>query len=158
MPITTQQTDVSALRASRTVVALLQQGDRVRFTAAGNSMHPLIPCGSIVIVRPFHTTDAKLGALLLFSYGKRLVLHRLVRVDKRSGKGILCGDMNQQGHECVALAQIQGTAITRMLPNGKERALHIRSVRWAGLLRYHVRPLRRVASRLAQRMSRLRRL
>ncbi len=152
MHIATQQNGAPAVTATEAVVALLQRGDTVRFNAEGNSMVPLIPSGSTLIVRPFRITDAKLGAILLFPHGKRLVLHRLVRIEKQTGTAMFRGDMHQQGYESVVLTHILGTAIMVRLPDGKERPLHTRFVRWTGLLRYHARPLRRFVSRLAERM------
>ncbi len=151
MPITIQKHVLSSQAAPTAVVELLQQGDPVCFTAAGNSMHPLIPSGSAVTVRPFRATDAKPGAILLFRHGRRLVLHRLVRIDPGDRTARFCGDMNHQGHETVALTAILGTAVSAVRPDGTDRVLQLqtRPVRWAGLLRHHARPLRRGLSRLA---------
>ncbi len=149
MHITIQKQGLSSLAAPTAVVELLQQGDPVCFTAAGNSMHPLIPSGSAVTVRPFRATDAKPGAILLFQHGRRLVLHRLVRIDPADRTARFCGDMNHRGHESVALTAILGTALSAVRPDGTNRVLQTRPVRWAGLLRHHARPLRRALSRLA---------
>lgn len=149
MPITTPKNGVLALSATNAVVALLQQGDTIRFSAEGNSMFPLIPSGSTVVARPFRPKDARLGSILLFPHGKRLVLHRLVCIEKQAGTALFRGDMNRQGHETVGLNSILGTAITVIRPDGKKRALATRAIRWKGLLRYHARPLRRWAARLA---------
>lgn len=58
---------------------LLGQGHRVRLRVAGGSMEPLIQSGDQVEIEPAAPDGARVGDLVLFSLGKRLFLHRLIR-------------------------------------------------------------------------------
>ncbi len=57
---------------------LLRQGKNVRFRAPGLSMHPAIREGETITVAPISPFDIKLGDILLYLAGKKVVAHRVV--------------------------------------------------------------------------------
>src|SRR2546423_8989375 len=61
---------------------LLAEGYGVRFRAGGNSMHPTIRDGEAVKVEPVSALEIRRGDIILYSAGRGLTAHRVVRVDE----------------------------------------------------------------------------
>ncbi len=146
MPLKTYTSGGLPPSGKKLVTELLQQGDAVRFSAFGPSMHPVIRSGESVLVRPVHDNDLRPGAILLFKYHGRLVLHRFIRHD-RDGRLVTVADAALDGQDVAEAGDVVGTAES-VRRRDRERRLDTRHACWYGLLRYHARPLRRLIARL----------
>lgn len=69
------------------VKEILKRGNCVRIPTLGRSMFPLI--SNIILVEPATAKDIKGGDIVVYSAGKRMVAHRLIRKITRNGKKIL---------------------------------------------------------------------
>ncbi len=123
------------------IAALLQQRTSVVFRAGGPSMNPAIRDGDTVSIRPPADTPPP-GSVVLCQLHGRLVLHRRVRGGKRTGRYYTVGDAAVEGGEWIAPEALLGVA-EWVRHAGIARRLDTRRARWAGLLRYALRPLRR---------------
>ena len=126
---------------------LLEGGTPVRFQAGGPSMSPTIRDGEAVSVRPVRPGDLRPGALLLFRQHNRLALHRLVK--KQDGL-FFCGDAALSGLERAVPEEVLGTAVA---VHRAGAAIELNTVRQrrAGMLRYRLRPLRRLLIHMLKR-------
>ena len=70
---------------SETVADLLQSGRSVRFSAPGNSMHPTIKQGDMLIIEPCDPADLSVGNIALYKDGDRLFAHRIIRIYTQKG-------------------------------------------------------------------------
>jgi signal peptidase I len=61
--------------------SLLQEGQRVRFTASGESMSPAIGDGEVVLVEPLAPGSLRVGDIFLYRAERGLRAHRLKRID-----------------------------------------------------------------------------
>ena len=59
---------------------LLANGYSVRFRAPGNSMHPAINDGELIIVKPVMPSDLKRGDIVLYRLNSGVIAHRVVRI------------------------------------------------------------------------------
>lgn len=126
------------------ISALLQQHTPISFKAFGPSMHPTIRDGESVVVQPLPSGAIHRGNVILYQIHGRLTLHRYVFNEKRTNRAFTVGDAAVAGGDWVSAADILGVA-NSVRRNGRVRRLDTRCARWAGLLRFALRPLRRVA-------------
>ncbi len=143
-------------RVRSIVSALLAQHTAVTFAPRGPSMTPLIRDGDCVEVRPATTDDIRAGQILLYRCHNRLILHRLIRRDRRTGNYLLAADAALSGLDRIDGMDILGVATT-VTRAGRTRRLDVTRARLAGLMRYHVRPIRRLAIGFSDRISATRR-
>ncbi len=100
------------------VTELLRAGQSVRFSAAGNSMHPTIQRGDLLIIEPCHPRDLAVGDIILYKDGRRLFAHRIIRIQSpRSGacgatRFVLRGDFRFHPDPPVTASQILGKIIS----------------------------------------------
>lgn len=60
----------------------IREGKSVSLTVKGNSMSPLLKDGKDVVkLVPFRPEDIKIGDVILFRYGTRFLLHRIISMD-----------------------------------------------------------------------------
>lgn len=138
------------VESNQTVIAgLLEKNTPACFRAGGPSMSPTIRNGETVSVRPVAPNDLRPGAVLLYRKNGRLVLHRLVR---KKTDLFFCGDAALNGLECVAPADILGTA-TAVQREGRTVALNTPINRLAGIIRYRLRPLRRLFGKMIEMLK-----
>lgn len=121
---------------------LLRLGYGIRFCPHGHSMHPTIRDGEAVTVEPVEARDVRRGDIILYQTGKRVIAHRVVRVEGREAISfILRGDASRDCDAPVSGSQVLGR-ITAVERGG-------RSLRLAN--RRHT--LRRAAYRVAARLA-----
>jgi hypothetical protein len=149
MPLDTPST------ASNTaiVLSLLRDNTPVSFAAHGPSMNPTVRDGETVQVQPIRPAHLRPGAILLYPHNGRLVLHRLVRIDRGTGRCLLTGDATLSGTESVSANTVEGVA-QWVQRGGKVLRLDSRRARLLGRTRFALRPLRRLAAALWRRIRR----
>ena len=124
------------------IAALLRQHTPVSFRAGGASMNPTIRDGESVFIRPFSEGAIPLGSVILYIIYGRITVHRCIFNEKRTNRVYTVGDAAVEGGDWVPVSDILGVAES-VCRNGKTRRLDTRRARWAGMLRYALRPLRR---------------
>ena len=130
---------------------LLSQHTPVVFRAGGPSMNPTIRDGESVRIRPLQAGDLRPGSILLVRKNNRLVLHRMIRRDSKTGSLSIVADAATDGGEGVAPDDILGVA--EWMQRGKRmRRLDSATSRMAGLARHALRPLRRVVVAIYRRL------
>lgn len=134
------------------VTALLESGNPVRFEPRGPSMRPTLRDGDTVLVHPATARPPRRGDVLLVRRHGRLVLHRMLGRDGAGGIR-LAADAALQQVETVPADAVVGVASSRWR-RGRERRLDRPLARWSGLLRYALRPLRRLAHRCRSALRR----
>lgn len=128
--------------AQEIIAGLLSRRTPVSFRAGGPSMNPAIRDGETVHVRPLQAGDPRPGAVVLHRKTARLVLHRLVRRDPRTGACFIAADAALAGGDQVPAADILGVA--EWVRRGERiRRLDGPASRMAGRIRHALRPLRR---------------
>jgi signal peptidase I len=75
-------TDLFSLMLEET----LDQGNSIRFRAPGDSMYPTICDGDLITVQPIKPSDVIVGDVILYRHKAGIVVHRVMRIIKRSGK------------------------------------------------------------------------
>ncbi len=113
-------------------------------------MNPAIRDGQILRVRPVSAASLKPGSIVLYRIHGRLNAHRLIHNPTRAHRIFAVADAALEGGDWVAADDILGVAES-VIRNGREVPLDTRRVRWAGLLRYTTRPLRRWARAVLKR-------
>ena len=142
--MTIQTQPYNAPSVQEILLALLSQNTPVCFKAGGSSMMPTLRDGETVQVRPLRPGDLRCGAILLYQKtGDTPVLHRLVRTRSKSGSLLFTGDATLQGDDWVNPTNLLGIA-TGVQRAERTLSLDTRRQRMLGMLRYHVRPLRRL--------------
>jgi len=100
------------------VAAVLREGREAVITPTGSSMLPCIRGGKDRVVlgkRP----GPEIGDIVLVRLAERYVLHRVVA---RDGEAVtLMGDGNLQGQEHCTAADILGTVVRIIRPDGRSR-------------------------------------
>lgn len=125
------------------IAALLQQRTPISFDAAGPSMNPTIRGGDSVFVRPLTTDTIPRGSVILYQICGRITVHRCIINKKRTHRIFVVGDAAVQGGDWIPVGDVLGVAES-VRHKGKCRRLDTRLARWAGLIRYALRPLRRI--------------
>lgn len=90
----------------------LQRRGRTVVRIQGRSMYPMIRNGSCVEVQPTAYDELRIGDLVVFSDGRGLVCHRLIKKSHRLC--ILKGDTNLWADPPVAWSQVLGR-VTRLV-------------------------------------------
>jgi hypothetical protein len=134
------------------------KGANLRFKATGDSMHPLIENGDVLVVEPV-TPTFSVGDILLNSRPDGLVTaHRLVRIRRRNGSRVLVtkGDSLDYLDPPITPEQVLGRIIS-VERNGQTAKLNSRFYRvlavcWAMLSPYsrYLRPFLRPGWRLCR--------
>lgn len=124
------------------IAALLRQRTAVTFRAGGPSMTPAIRDGEVVTVLPRPPGAIRRGSVVLYQIHGRLVLHRYTINDKRTNRILTVGDAAVRGGEWIPAEDVLGIAAD-VCRNGKILRLDTAGRRWAGLLRFAFRPVRR---------------
>ena len=124
------------------IASLLRQRTPVSFRAGGASMNPTIRDGESVFIRPLSEGAISPGSVILYIIYGRITVHRCIFNEKRTNRVFTVGDAAVEGGDWVPVSDILGVAES-VCRNGKIRRLDVRRARWAGMLRYALRPLRR---------------
>lgn len=125
------------------LIALLRDGETVRFTARGSSMWPFVRDGATVEVVPCDPRSLRRGELVAFERAGRLVVHRVSAV---TAEGLRCaGDARLRGDGLVRDADVRGRGRVREQP--PLRVAVPRPRHWGLLLRAGVGALRRAVGR-----------
>ena len=131
------------MTATREIIAtLLRQHTPVSFRAGGASMDPTIRDGESVFIRPVSEGAIPIGSVILYAIYGRITVHRCVFNGKRTNRFFTVGDAAVEGGDWVPVSDILGVAES-VCRSGKIRRLDTRRARWAGMVRYALRPLRR---------------
>ena len=80
-------TENKTVRSLTLAKEILKRGNCVRIPTLGRSMFPLI--SNIVLIEPATAKDITGGDIVVYSAGKRMVAHRLVKKITKKGKEIL---------------------------------------------------------------------
>lgn len=128
------------------ILDLLRQHTPVRFQANGPSMTPTIRGGEQVLVRPLESSELRPGAILLYRKNNRLVLHRLIKNDRRTGSLCFTGDAALDGDEAVDFSDVIGIAES-VSRDGRDIPLNSACARIKGRIRYALRPMRKLLFR-----------
>lgn len=115
----------------------MRQGLSVRFRPGGHSMQPVIRDGEAVTVAPIHTDDVRRGDILLYSNGKGLIAHRVLKkieptISTEERYFILRGDSSLNCDEPVAAGRVLGRVVS-VERSGRSIKL---AGRWAGMRRH----------------------
>ncbi len=80
---------------------------------SGISMEPTINAGDIAITRPVSPDDVQVGDVVRFRQGKTAVLHRVIEIQRESGKTIFItqGDNNNTADEPWEADQLEGELV-----------------------------------------------
>ncbi len=128
------------LTTDRALLAVLRDGEPVRFTARGSSMWPSVRDGATVEVSPCDPKALRRGELVAFERSDRLVVHRVREV---LSAGLRCaGDARFRGDGVVYFSDVRGRG--RVCSQPPLRLALPRSLPIALLLRAAVGTLRRV--------------
>jgi signal peptidase len=93
---------------------LLSLGLGVRFRAPGTSMHPTIRHGELITVEPVSPSELKRGDIILYRLKGNFIAHRLVKIQKKNGGGLiflLRGDASINYDAPVKPEQILGKVV-----------------------------------------------
>jgi hypothetical protein len=114
--------------------AVTAAGGTMPFRAAGTSMSPALPDGTVVRLGPVPRRPP-LGAVVLASLGQRTVLHRVLW--RRRGQVLLAGDANPRLDGWVACEQLAGVVVEWSAGPRQRRATWWR--RWLAVIAVIVR-------------------
>lgn len=80
---------------------------------SGISMEPAIKAGDIAITRPVSPEDVQVGDIVRFRQGKTAILHRVVKIQRESGKTIFTtqGDNNNTTDEPWEADRLEGKLV-----------------------------------------------
>jgi len=126
------------------LTSLLAQQTPVTFQACGPSMNPTIHDGECVRIVPASARVLRAGDLMLYAIHGRMAVHRLIHRHPRSDRWLVAADAALHGGDWVAATDLLGVAES-VIRGGHEVRLNTRRARWTGLLRFYLRPLRRLA-------------
>jgi len=86
------------MNAGEVMSAVLESGNRVRFTATGDSMHPFIRSGQRLVVEGVDASALRRGDVVLARLERGLTAHRIVRIEKRDGELV---SITTRGDNCA---------------------------------------------------------
>ncbi len=136
------QRSYTALELLELCQLVLQRGGQLDLQVHGRSMHPLLPDGAIVRLRPLEP-PLTLGTIVLANVGQHIVLHRVLR--RHQHTILVAGDANQYVDGWLPLAAVVGQ-VSMWSVNGKQYQWTTRH-RWFGwsmaVLRHTRRWIRR---------------
>ncbi len=97
--------------AEHLVPALLGQAYRVRMRVTGESMHPTVSSGELVVIEPMPAESLRIGDVILYRRpAGALVLHRLL-ARTREGDFICGGDATARLDEPVSRGAVLGRQV-----------------------------------------------
>lgn len=109
------------------------QQNEISLRVVGNSMHPLMPLGSKVTVRPCSADALRKGDIITFVRDGVIDTHRIVKYRKKKGKlEIIEKGDNKLSISYVAGNEIIGRAVSIKLSSGE---IDLRSRKWRFLNR-----------------------
>lgn len=85
------------MNAGEVMSAVLESGNRVRFTATGDSMHPFIRSGQRLVVEAVDPRALRRGDVVLARLERGLTAHRVVQIERRAGEVI---SITTRGDNC----------------------------------------------------------
>lgn len=111
----------------------MSEGRSVKFRLKGNSMYPLLRDGlDEIILHPCRKEELRQMDIVLFRYGDRHLLHRIIRID---------GDrLYMQGDGCIAAAEeclcsdVVGKVEAVVRPSGREVSMKSKEWRFLSFL------------------------
>lgn len=115
-------------------------------------MYPAIRDGECLRVRPRSIAPLNTGCVILYRLHGRMAAHRAIQRNKRMDQWLVAADAAFCGGDWISDDDILGVAES-VVRNGREVPLDTLRARWAGLLRYHTRPLRRLACAVLRRWN-----
>jgi signal peptidase I len=104
---------------------LLAEGKTIRIKAHGYSMYPAIKPGSIILIEPISLKGKPVpGEIIAIKREDGLVVHRLVRLEKKDGKEFFVarGDSNSMADNPEKIGRIAGRII-RAETSGEDQQL-----------------------------------
>lgn len=125
------------------ITALLQQRTPISFEASGPSMNPTICDGDSIFVRPLVDGHILCGNAILYKICGRIIVHRCIINRIRTNRVFTVGDAAVKGGDWIPISDVLGVA-ERVCRKEKYHRLDTRFARWAGLVRFYMRPLRRI--------------
>ena len=115
---------ISASRPFDEVAATLNQGQSVRLRAEGGSMLPAIRPGATLHCDPVLPSAIRHGDVLLCRYNARLLVRRVVGIERAASAFILRGDRPGSGAERVEARDVLGR-ISGVEPPPRRRWLNL---------------------------------
>lgn len=123
----------------------LREGNPVKFQVTGGSMRPFLYEGDEVLVRSRVEVKLKMGEIVLGTWNKKYVLHRLV--SRRYGGVCLAGDNNLGQVEWLQNQEVLAVVVD-VYRNGKLISGNPLRHRYMGLIWYYLRPFRLIAYKI----------
>jgi hypothetical protein len=135
------------------VERLLSEGESVEINIKGSSMYPYLREGKDkVVVSPVRKEDLLRGAIILFRYLDRYILHRIIRCE--GGTFIMKGDGVWRNQEKASQEDIIGVVHTIIRPDGRTVSTNSFSAQVYWRYRHFLRPVRRCLVAVLRRMRR----
>jgi hypothetical protein len=134
------------------IETLLRDRTPVCFAAHGPSMNPTIRDGQCIRLLPTANETLNTGCVILYKIHGRITVHRLIINNNRINRVYVAADAALRGGDWVPAEDILGVAES-VIRDGREVPLNTRRARWAGLLRFYLRPLRRLACAVLHRWN-----
>lgn len=132
-------------------VAVLQEGKNVRLYIRGNSMFPFLRDGKDILeLCPPGDKALCRGDVVLFRYGGKLLLHRIIAL--RGDHFIMQGDGCWQGKEKAVRSDIFAILHAVQRPDGKSRLCRSFIWRFYSALWFYLRFIRRYVLAVLRRI------
>lgn len=128
----------------------LDVGDQVRIPVVGKSMEPFLQERDEVLLQAVGGTDIGIGDIVLARWGRRYVLHRVVR--KKADGFWLAGDNNLVQIEKIASADLIAV-LSEARRAGKLLPVSRTFNKSLGMLWYYLRLPRRVIAAIKRRLG-----
>lgn len=92
---------------------IFDRGYYLRARVQGNSMHPVIRDGDVVLVKPAKMSEIKLGDVVCYRSGNIIIAHRFIQKRRENGKIALLikGDSNLSFDKKVHREQVLGKVV-----------------------------------------------
>jgi signal peptidase I len=139
---------------------ILKRGALLRFQVPGDSMHPFIQDGDVLMVEPANIAKVGVGEVILYYRAdKRLIAHRIIRINRQGESTVLTtqGDSLDRADPPIQPEQVLGKVIM-IERNSRRLRLDRGLMRLSGRLwaifpqmRRYWRPVLRPGWRLCQR-------
>ncbi len=113
-------------------------------------MNPAIRDGQCIRVLPASNAPLRRGGIILYRIHGRMAVHRLIFHQRETNRLYVAADAALRGGDWIAADDILGVAES-VIRDGRTIRLDTRRSRWAGLLCYNLRPLRRMAVAIMKR-------
>lgn len=127
------------------VVDLVKSGRQVKINISGSSMQPFLYDGDLVILGGIQFCEIRLGHIILGRYNNGYVLHRVI--EKKKDCVFIAGDNNISQIEKITANEIHAIAVAVVRADHK-RSLMTRICRIRGMAWFHLRPFRRIYTKL----------